>query len=241
MLRIPAAALLALAAALAAAKEAKQPHIDVAASRGEIIPQAKGGGGFQRSFRFSAAPVGIGRWIRQELAVRGTVFDEEGTKKSVHLDVVEYYRISRKGRAIQVDSHYSQFREARGGDLTMESKLTYGDLASKRKGDPIMSKSFILRGATDAGGEPVEMRKRTTGEVIPAERGEKVDFTPDGDALTTRYEYQVGWDCRTGVGSRAEPSGKIEQGTWWIDLPPAKGRTRESVRPRPIPELVRKH
>jgi len=226
---------------LAAVAVAADPptRIRLEASRGEVIPQAKGGGGFQRSFRFFAAPLRDGRWIRQELAVRGTVFDEEGTRATVHLDVVEYYRVDRKGRARQIDSHYSQFREARGGDLSIASKLTYGSLSSIKRGDPIMTKTFILRGATNESGEPVPMRKRTTGEIIPAEGGEKVKFEVEDQALATRYEYAVSWDTRTGVGSRAEPSGNIERGTWKIELPKTKDTTKETPKVEAIPELKR--
>jgi hypothetical protein len=162
-------ALLLLAAV--AAPEAPSIRITVAASDGEIIPQSKGGGGFQRTFRFTAEPGEANRWIRQTLEVRGTVFDAEGGSAPAHLDVVEYYRVDSDGRAIQADSHYSQFFDFCGGDLTISSRLEYGTLAPRRIGDPIMTKSFILRGATDAEGEPVTMRKRTTRETIPAERG----------------------------------------------------------------------
>jgi len=216
------------------------PRIRVAATDGEIIPQAKGGGGFQRSFLFRVDPVCEGRWIRQEVAVRGTVFGEDGTREAVHLDVVEYYRVNRKGRAIQADSHYSRFREAHGGDLKISAKLTYGALEPEKLGDPVMGKSFILRGAVDADGKPVTMRKRTTGEVIPAERGEKVAFRKEQGALTSRYAYEVSWDTRSGKGSRAEPSGEIERGTWQVDPPKSDDRTKEKARPRPIPELKRR-
>jgi hypothetical protein len=223
-----------------AESSAKQPRILVAASSGEIIPQAKGGGGFQRSFRFRVAPLLDGRWVRQRLAVRGTVFDDDGKRRAVHLDVVEYYRVDRKGRARQIDSHYSQFRKARGGDLKISSTLAYGTLESKKRGDPIMAKTFILRGATNAEGEHVTMRKRTTGEVIPAEKGEKVEFEEEDGALSTRYRYAVSWDTRPGKGSRAEPSGKIGRGTWNVVLPKTKDRTKETAKVAPIPELKKR-
>lgn len=229
--------LIFLALAGVAAPEAPSVRIEVAASEGEIIPQSKGGGGFQRTFRFTAVPGEANRWIRQTLEVRGTVFDAEGRSEPAHLDVVEYYRVDSDGRAIQADSHYSQFFEFCGGDLAITSRLEYGTLAPKRLGDPIMAKSFVLRGATDAKGEQVTMRKRTTRETIPAERGERVEFRAAEGALPTRYAYRVRWDARPGVGPRTKPAGAIEQGTWQVVLPDQTGPTRAEASPRPIPPV----
>ena len=231
------AALAGAAMAGPSAPEAPSIRIGVAASDGEIIPQSKGGGGFQRTFRFTATPGTANHWIRQSLEVRGTVFDAEGKSAPAHLDVVEYYRVDSTGRAIQADSHYSQFWEYCGGDLTITSTLTYGTLVPKKVGDTIVGKSFILRSATDAAGEFVTMRKRTTREAIPAERGERVEFQPAPGSLPTRYTYRVQWDARPGIGSRTQPSGEIEVGTWIIEIPEQTGPTRAVVRPRPIPRL----
>lgn len=213
-------------------------RIEVQATRGRIIPQSKGGGGFERTFRFRAVPGEGNHWIRQELAVRGTVFDEEGTRKPVHLDVVEYYRVDSSGRTLQADSHYSQFWEARGGDLTITSTLTYGTLEAKKVGDTILLRSFILRGATDAEGEPVVMRKRTNREILPAERGERVTFAPHEGTIPTQYGYRVTWDARAGEGARTQPAGEIETGTWVPVLPAQTGPTRADARAQPIPELA---
>ena len=60
---------------------------------------------------------------------------------------------------------------------SIASTLTYGTLAPST--EPILAKSFLLRSATDAEGKPVTMRKRTTREPIPAERGERVEFRPE--------------------------------------------------------------
>jgi len=236
-IRIPCAVVVVLVA-IAIAQDSPV-RIDVAASAGEIAPQSKGGGGWQRTFRFRAVPSEHNHWIRQALEVRGTVFDEEGNVDPVHLDVAEYYRVDGEGRAIQADSHYSQFWEARGGDLTLSSTLTYGTLEPFKRGDAILSRSFILRSAVDADGEPVEMRKRTTREVIPAERGEHVTFRRDASCIPTRYEYGVRWDARPGHGSRTQPSGSVDAGRWWRVLPEQTGHTRVEESPRPIPELER--
>ncbi len=213
--------------------------IRVQATRGRIIPQSKGGGGFERSFRFAAAPAEANRWIMQVLTVRGTLFDERGVTSPAHLDVVEYYRVDASGRAIQSDSHYSQFWEQRGGDLTISSTLTYGVLLPKRWGDAILLKSFMLASAKDAAGAFVEMKTRTTRQVIPAERGERVEFDADAGSIPTRYTYRVSWDARIGTGSRTKPSGKIEVGTWQQETPPQTGPTQAVVRMRPIPRLER--
>jgi hypothetical protein len=227
---------LALAAlAGVAAPEAPSVRIEVEATAGEVIPQSKGGGGFQRTFRFTAVPGEANRWIRQTLEVRGTVFDAEGKSAPAHLDVVEYYRVDSSGRAIQDDSHYSQFWDFCGGDLTIASTLEYGTLAPKRLGDPVVGKSFVLKWAKDAAGELVTMRKRTTREAIPAERGERAEFHVDPGALPTRYSYRVRWDARPGVGPRTEPAGEIETGTWQVVLPEQAGPTRAEARPQPIP------
>ncbi|MGQ0613847.1 MAG: hypothetical protein ACT4PV_08940 [Planctomycetaceae bacterium] len=232
--------LLALAAGGLARADGPPPEtvtIAVAATKGQIIPQSRGGGGFQRTFRFTATPGRSGHWIRQLLAVRGTVLDGEGNSTPVHLDVTEYYRVDASGRTIQADSHYSQFWKFRGGDLTISSTLTYGMLRSRKQGDTILGKSFILRAATDAAGEFVTMETRTTRQEIPAERGERVEFDPDADPIPTDYRYRVQWNARPGIGPRTQPSGTIEIGTWSIQAPKQTGPTREAVRPRPIPRL----
>lgn len=216
---------------------APEIRIGVEASKGEIIPQSKGGGGFQRTFRFTATPGEGNHWIRQTLEVRGTVFDADGTSAPAHLDVVEYYRVDSKGRAIQADSHYSQFWDFCGGDLAISSTLDYGTLEAKRVGDPILAKSFILRSATDAAGEAVTMRKRRNREAIPAEGGEHVQFARDPGSIPTRYSYRVRWDARPGVGPRTEPAGEIDVGTWEVVLPERQGHTRAAARPAPIPRL----
>ena len=230
---------LVLAIALAQADEPPTPvRIKVAASKGQVIPQSKGGGGFQRTLRFTAVPGKAGRWIMQRLAVRGEVFDGKGRRKTVHLDVVEYYRLGRSGRAISPDSHYSQYWSARGGDLVISATLTYGRLVAKRRGDPIVSKSFVLRVATDENGKPVTMKTRTIPrQVIPAERGRRATFAVDPGSIPMRYSYGVKWDTRPGIGSRTKPSGTIEVGTWHAEAPKQKGYTRAAAKPRPIPPL----
>ena len=229
-------ALLLLAALAAPDTPPPEPiRIRVAATSGEVIPQSKGGGGFQRSFRFTAVPGKSNHWIRQELEVRGTVFDAEGRTTEVHLDVLEYYRLNARGRTIQSDSHYSQFWNHCGGDVTIFSTLNYGSLRPKKLGDTIMAKSFILRSCTDAAGEPVTMKIRITRQTIPAERGERVEFRRHGGSIPTHYRYRVQWDARPGSGSRTQPSGEIETGTWWIEAPEQTGHTRAVARPRPIP------
>jgi len=226
---------------LGAEEDPPEPvEIHVAASRGEIIPQSRGGGGFQRSFRFTADPAEGNHWIRQVLEVRGTVFDAGGETRAVHLDVIEYYRVDSTGRAIQADSHYNQFWEACGGDLTIGSTLTYGTLEARKLGDPILGKSFILRAATDAAGELVTMRTRTTRRVIPAEHGERVEFHVDRGSIPSTYAYRVQWDARAGSGSRTQPSGDIETGTWKIEYPQRPGPTQAAIRPRPIPRIERR-
>ena len=215
------------------AEPAPQVRITVAATQGEIIPQSRGGGGFQRTFRFTAKAGAALHWIRQELEVRGTVFDAKGSVTRAHLDIVEYYRVDAKGRAIQADSHYSQFEKMSGGNLTIRSSLTYGALKSLKRGDAIMGKSFILRGCADAAGKPVTMKTRK-GRVIAAEQGKQVKFTRSVGSLATRYEYGVAWDTRT---SRTKPSGKMQVGTWLIEVPKEKGKTSEVARSRAIPRL----
>lgn len=233
----------AILAVTAAAEPAAQVRITVAATKGEIIPQSRGGGGFQRTFRFTAKAGGALHWIRQELEVRGTVFDAKGKVTRAHLDIVEYYRVDAKGRAIQADSHYSQFEKMSGGNLTIRSTLTYGTLKSFKRGDAIMGKSFILRGCADATGKAVTMKTRK-GRVIVAERGKRVKFTRRVESLATRYEYSVAWDTRA---SRTKPSGKMQVGTWLIEVPKsngigAKGKTSEVARSRAIPRLkTRRH
>ena len=174
----------------------------------------------------------------QRLHVRGEVFDGKGNRKAVHLDVVEYYRVSSSGRAVSRDSHYSQFWTARGGDLVISSTLTYGRLVARKRGDTIVSKSFVLRGAVDGDGKPVIMKTRTTPrQVIPAERGKRVTFDVDPGSIPTRYSYGVKWDTRPGVGSRTQPSGEMGVGTWWVVAPKQKGHTGTVSTPRPIPRL----
>ena len=151
--------------------------------------------------------------------------------------MVEYYRVDAKGRAIQADSHYSQFEKMAGGDLTIRSTLTYGTLASVKRGDSIMGKSFILRSCSDADGKFVTMKTRK-GRVIPAEKGKRVTFQGRAGSLPTHYEYRVRWDARA---SRTKPSGTMDVGTWQIEVPQlrgtGKGKTSEVARPRAIPLL----
>ncbi|MHC4578355.1 MAG: hypothetical protein ACYTFD_10550 [Planctomycetota bacterium] len=212
-------------------------RIQVAATRGQIIPQSKGGGGFQRTFRFTAIPGKSNHWLRQVLEVRGTVFDAKGKSTPAHLDVIEYYRVGSLGRTIQPDSHYSQYWHHCGGTLTISSTLTYGTLVPKKRGDTILGKSFILRSAKDAAGKTVTMKTRTTRQVIPAEHGERVEFHLDRGSIPTHYTYRVQWDARPGRGSRTRPSGEMEVGTWRMELPKQTGPTVALVRPRPIPRL----
>jgi hypothetical protein len=81
------------------------------------------------------------------------------------------------------------------------------------------------------------MRKRTTLEAIPAERGERVAFAADPGALPTRYGYRVRWDARPGVGPRTQPAGAVEVGTWQVEQPKETGPTQAAATPRPIPPL----
>lgn len=210
-------------------------RIQVAASKGRIIPRSKGGG-FQRTFRFTAIPGKSNHWIRQVLEVSGTVLDAKGGSTPVRLDVTEYYRVNAKGRTIQHDSHYSQYRDHCGGNLTIRSTLTYGTLVARKRGDTILGKTFILRSARDAAGEYFTMRTRK-GQTIPAERGKRVVFHLDRGTIPTQYTYGVRWDARPGKGSRARPSGEIDVGTWKAMLPRQTGPTVALIRPRPIPRL----
>ncbi len=228
------------AVALAGEQGASPPEpvrILVAASRGRIIPQSKGGGGFQRTLRFTASPGKSNRWIMQRLEVRGTVFDAAGAVTAAHLDVVEYYRTDGTGRAIEADSHYSQYWDHCGGDLTITSTLTYGTLAPKRLGDTILGKSFLLASARDAAGNLVTMKTRTTRQKIYAERGTRVEFAADAGCLSTRYSYRVRWDTRAGSGSRTQPSGEIAVGTWEVEAPAQTGSTRARATARAIPDM----
>lgn len=218
----------------------QQIRIHVAATRGEIIPQSKGGGGFQRTFRFTAIPGKGNHWIRQVLEVRGTVFDAKGRSTRAHLDVIEYYRVSSSGRTIQGDSHYSQYWDHCGGSLTISSTLTYGMLRPKKRGDTILAKSFILRSAKDAAGRLVTMKTRTTRQVIPAEHGKRAEFQLDVGSIPTHYTYKVRWDVRPGRGSRTRPSGALSVGTWMMEPPKQTGPTVALVRPRPIPTLKKR-
>jgi len=219
----------------AAAKPPEAIRIQVAATKGQIIPHSKGGG-FQRTFRFTAIPGKGNHWIRQVLEVRGTVFDAKGRSTPVHLDVIEYYRVNSSGRTIQSDSHHSQYRDHCGGALTIRSTLTYGTLLPRKRGDTILAKSFVLRSARDAAGEYFTMRTRK-GQTIPAERGTRVVFHLDRGTIPTRYTYGVRWDARPGRGSRSRPSGEIDVGTWNAELPRQTGPTVALIRPRPIPRL----
>ena len=229
-----------LLACLGSSLAASQPvRIEVAATRGKIIPQSKGGGGFERRLRFTVAPGKAGGWIRQQLAVRGTVFDATGRTKAVHLDIVEYFRCKEKGRT-RLDNHYSQFFSARGGDLRIQARLTFGALTPRKRGDTILSKGFILRSCVDEHGSNVTMKTRTMPrQVIPAEHGERVVFERHARTLVTTYAYGVRWDTRR---SRTKPVGSVDVGTWRIE--PEKsadaGKTRAAVRARPIPLLRRR-
>jgi hypothetical protein len=232
------ALVLAFAALLAAGGE-EAVRIKVAATRGLVIPQTKGGG-FQREFRFTAVPAQANRWILQRLRLRGMVFDIDGNETPVHLDVVEYYRVDSKGRTLQFDSHYCPYRQQRGGDLEISSTLTYGRLVAKKRGDTILSKSFVLKWAKDADGTVVPMRTRK-GQLIPAERGERVEFKHNPGSIPTHYAYSVQWDTRPGHGSRSRPSGSIEVGTWRIQPPKQTGTTVAVSRPKPIPRIKKRH
>jgi hypothetical protein len=237
-MKLRAALVWALLGVATAQEAAPDPIlIEIVSSRGSIIPQSKGGGGFQRSFRFHAKPGKANHWIQQVLEVRGTVFDAEGRTKVAHLDVIEYYRVDAKGKAIQADSHYSQYWNHCGGDLTISSTLTYGKLERVKVGDTILSKSFVLRSCLDEKGEPVVMKKRTTKEIIAAEHGKRVRFEVDPGSIPTRYSYRVQWDARD---VRTQPSGTIEVGTYEQVLPEQTGHTRAEVRPEAIPVLGRR-
>ncbi len=215
-------------------------RILVAATKGRIIPQSKGGGGFERGFRFTAIPGKSSHWIRQVLEVRGTVFDAKGRSTAAHLDVIEYYRLNSSGRAKR-DTHYSQYWNHCGGTLTISSTLTYGKLLPRKRGDAIVGKSFILRSAKDAAGKYVTMRTRTLPRrPILAERGERVEYQMDGGSIPTRYTYRVHWNACPGSGPRTRPSGKIDVGTWMIEAPKQSGPTVEASRPRPIPRIKKR-
>ena len=228
-------------AALADRRAADRPpepiRIRVAASKGQIIPQSRGGGGFQRTFRFTATPGRSNHWIKQVLEVRGTVFDARGRSKDAHLDVIEYYRVDSSGKTIQHDSHYSQFHDFCGGDLTISSTLTYGTLRPIKLGDTILGKTFILRSCRDAEGKRVTMKTRTTRRTIPAERGKRVEFQAAPASIPTRYTYRVKWNACPGHGSRTRPSGEMDVGTWRIETPKQVGRTVATMPARPIPRL----
>ncbi len=214
----------------------KSIRIAVSATSGEIIPQSKGGGGFQRSFRFTVAP-GPGesnQWIRQELRVRGTVFDKAGRSTAAHLDVVEYYRVNAKGRMIQPDIHYSQYPRYCGGDLVIKSKLTFGRLRTKKRGDTIVAQSFILKWAKDAASEFVIMKTRDRRRIIASEKGKHVEFEDNDEASASHYEYKVTWNACPGAGPRTKPNGTLEPGKWWVETPKQDGPTQAKEKPRPI-------
>ena len=216
-------------------------RILVAGTKGRIIPQSKGGGGFDRAFRFTAVPGKGGQWIRQVLEVRGTVFDAKGRSTAAHLDVIEYYRIDASGKTKR-DNHYSQYWQHCGGTLTIRSTLTYGRLVRKKRGDTIVGKSFILNAAKDAAGKYVTMKTRTLPrQAISAERGKRVEFHRDPGALRTRYTYRVQWNACPGSGPRTRPSGTIDVGTYTIEGPAQTGPTVEAARPRPIPRIKKRH
>ncbi|MHC4957922.1 MAG: hypothetical protein ACYTGN_06060 [Planctomycetota bacterium] len=225
--------LLLLFAALAAA-QFPSVTIRVAASAGQVIPRAKGGGGFQRTLRFTATGGEALHWIRQELQVRGSVTDDKGVSKAVHLDVIEYYRLGKHGRAVSPDSHYSQYWDYRDGDLMITATLTYGMLTSLKRGDTITSKSYVQRSSTNATGKRVVMKTRTMPRrVIPAEHGQRAAFARADGSLATHYRYRVHWDGRR----RTKASGAVETGTWWVEVPEQTGPTRARERRQPIPEL----
>ncbi len=230
-----------MAIACVAAARPEPVRIHVAATKGRIIPQSKGGGGFERAFRFTAIRGEGGRWIRQVLEVRGTVFDAKGRSTAAHLDVIEYYRVDSSGRTKR-DSHYSQYWDHCGGTLTISSTLTYGRLLPKKRGDTIVGKSFILRSAKDAAGKYVTMKTRTLPRrAIPAERGERVEFESDAGSPQTRYTYRVRWNACLGSGPRTRPSGTIDVGTYTIEAPAQTGPTVAAARPRPIPRIKKRH
>jgi hypothetical protein len=208
--------------------------IRVAASAGEVIPRAKGGGGFQRTLRFTAHGGEALHWIRQDLQVRGSVTDDKDVTKVVHLDVTEYYRLGKNGRAVSPDTHYSQYWDYRDGDLTISAKLIYGMLKSIKRGDTITGKSFVLRSATNAAGKKVTMKTRTMPRrVIPAEHGKRATFERAPGAPATHYRYRVRWDGHR----RTKASGEVETGTWWVEVPEQTGPTRAAERRLPIPPL----
>lgn len=220
----------------------KSIRIQVFASHGEIIPQSKGGGGFQRRFRLEVVP-GPGEsnhWIKQELKVRGTVFNKAGQPTRAHLDVVEYYRVNAKGRMIQPDIHYSQYPRYCAGDLVIRSKLTFGRLKTKKRGDTIVAQSFILKWAKDATGEFVIMKTRDRLRIIASEKGKRVEFESNENASASHYEYKVTWNACPGAGPRTKASGTLEPGTWWIETPEQTGSTRVANKPRPI-EKPKRH
>jgi len=233
--------LLLLVATAAGAEDGPPPEtvtIRVAATRGEIIPRSRGGG-FQRSFLFTAKPGEANHWIRQTLEVRGTVKDREGETEDVHLDIIEYYRVNGRGRLLQYDSHYSVFRNHCAGALTIRSRLVYGELKARKRGDTILGKTFILRSCLDADGEKVTMRTRK-GRLIPAEHGERVTFAPRRGALPSRYEYAVEWDACPGSGPRTQPNGTLERGVWWIERPKPKPAKDETTRTKTVSEAQRR-
>lgn len=110
-------------------------------------------------------------------------------------------------------------------------------LVPKRWGDAILLKSFILASARDDAGEMVAMKTRTTRRVIPAERGLRVEFDVDPGSIPTHYSYRVQWDARAGSGSRTQPSGRIDVGTWEVEAPAQTGETRARAVVRAIPVL----
>jgi len=212
-------------------------RIRVAGTKGELIPRSKGGPGYQRTFRFTATPAKSSHWIRQQLALRGTLVDVKGRTARAHLDVIEYYRVDASGRTLQPDSHRRKYPRHCSGTLTVTATLTYGTLVPKKRGDAIVGKSFILRSATNAAGKSVTMRKVTTGEIIPAEHGKRVVFHVDPGSIPTRYVYRPHWDACPGPGGKTELTGGIDAGTYKIEEPHQSGHTVAIVRPRPIPRL----
>ena len=79
--------------------------------------------------------------------------------------------------------------------------------------------------------------RRLPRRTIPAENGERVEFRQDPGSIPTRYSYRVQWDARVGVGSRTQPSGEIDVGTWTIEAPEQTGHTRAVQRAKPIPRI----